>query len=599
MQQFRQNHGDSKKTWACISELIGNNHEEQDIPDKIYDNNNIPISDNEDKANIFNKYFSEIGLELKSKIKSVDLDPIDSVPQINNEMSLELTSEQEITDVVKSLNNVGAGYDKINSKLFKATFNAILDVFVHLFNLCLSTGTFPRALKIAVIKPVFKNGDPKETNNYRPISILPFISKILEELICSRLKMHLTNNSIIHQNQFGFQKNHSTYMPILLLQETITKSFEDSNHAIGIYLDLRKAFDTVDIGLLMKKLQKYGIRNKSWNIIRSYLTHRKQCVKIGDAFSDYRDVQIGVPQGSILGPVLFLLYINDLPEICTNAMCLLYADDTAIVVRQKSGEEAQKTVDELMPRLSRWFAANYLTLNTKKSFSQNYSNTSQFKVKVCIDGCDIAESKEVRYLGVMIDASMKFTSHINLTANTISRNIGIISRIRYFIDEKIAYLLYNSMILPHLNYCCLIWGVNYASQLQRLIILQKRAVRLIIQIYPPMSSKPVFQQFKILKIPEIAKMQMVMVMHKFLISELPVSIQALYEKEQEPQRPRRFTKHIKEHFSYRNYRIFTTSLTGPKLWNSICARAFPALNQIPRSKMAIKKICRAHLVNNQ
>ena len=219
-----------------------------------------------------------------------------------------------------------------------------------------------------------------------------------------------------------------------------------------------------------------------------------------------------------------------------------------------------------------------------------------FKIAVSLNGEDLKEGKEIKYLGTIIDKSLKFTKHISYTANVISRNIGIISRMRSYIDEKTTLVLYHTMISPYLNYCCLIWGVNYASQLQRLTVLQKRAVRLIVKIYPPFSSDPVFKKFKLLKIHELAKTQMVLVMHKFLLGYLPTSFDTIYVKEDEPVRPRRFTKHLKEPFSNRNYRLFTTTLLGPKLWNKICAPSFPSNTPITRSKYVVKNICRSYFL---
>ena len=590
--KFNENRNNPKKMWATISELMGKSTDNDSAPKHICNTEGVRISDNAVQAEILNNYFSEIGLELKSKILRVDFDPIAPIARVDEEMTLNLTTEQELTDVIMKLNNVGAGYDGINSKIFKCTFQSIINILIHFFNTCLRAGVFPNLLKIAVIKPIYKGGDSSEKNNYRPISMLPFMSKILEKLIENRLSLHLLNNSILHDKQFGFQKGRSTYMPHLLLQDTITKSFEESEYAIGIYLDLRKAFDTVDTEILLKKLDKYGIRSKSLDILTSYLQGRKQCVKINDNISDFREVRIGVPQGSILGPTLFSLYINDLPKISPDMTCLLYADDTAIILKQKNIDDLQNNVHQIMPKLSLWLAANYLSLNITKTFTQHYSlATPNFRVDVRINGSSINEKDDVLYLGVIIDKSMKFSSHIKQVANTISRNIGVISRIRYYIDPKIAYLLYNSMILPYLNYCCMIWGINYASQLQNLTVLQKRAVRLILKVYPPTSSQPIFKEYKILKIPDLAKTQMILVMHRFLTNQLPESIKTLYAVE-DVVRIRRFKKHIKIPFSNRNYRIFTTSISGPKLWNEICAPLYNTIDMIPRSKQIIKNVCK-------
>ena len=298
--------------------------------------------------------------------------------------------------------------------------------------------------------------DRQEVSNYRPISILPFMSKILEKLIYCRLINHLDDNHTIHDNQFGFQKNKATYVPILLLQDTITRVFEEGEFALGLYLDIKKAFETVNIRLLLNKLYKYGIRNKSLKIITSYLHERTQQVKIRNSCSSFRNITMGVPQGSILGPILFIIYLNDLPKISDEMTCLSYADDTAIIFKNKSSSHLQVTVDKLLLRISDWFNANFLSLNVTKTYTQHYTTrSSDFKLKVSINNIAVEEKANLKYLGVVIDKSLKFTKHIANISNVISRNIGIIARVRYFLDKRTAHILYNSLILPYLNYCCL------------------------------------------------------------------------------------------------------------------------------------------------
>ena len=596
-EEIQNNRGNSKATWKTIFKLIGKRSDAENSYDSLMDEHGKSVQTDVEKAECFNAYFAEVGSKLKEKIRKVDLDPLELITDVANEMSLPPTSYDELSKVITDLNNVAAGHDHINAKIFKSSYRHIFDHILHLYNACLCAGIFPDILKIAMIKPIYKSGDKKQPNNYRPISILPFMSKILEQLIHSRLIKHLTDNALIHENQFGFQKNRSTYMPLLILQEIITKSFEEGEHVLGIFLDLRKAFDTVDINILLGKLKRLGIRSKSFQIIQSFLRNRKQCVKIGQSISSYRQVTMGVPQGSILGPVLFLIYINDLPQISPHITCLLYADDTAILIKHKSPNKLQKIVDEVMPKVSDWFCANLLSLNAAKTFTQHYSNTyPQLRLKVSINGEDVNESNEIRYLGVLLDKQLKFTAHINSVSRIISRNIGIISRVRYFIDSNTAYLLYNSMILPYLNYCCLIWGVNYHSQLQRVTILQKRAVRLIEGVYPPISSKPLFKKYRIMKISDIARTQMILVMHKFLTAQLPLSFNEIYHLHPENVLETRQVKHLKEPKTNRNYRLFTTTLAGPRLWNAVCAPFFRGC-KITSSKRTIKRLCHDHFLN--
>ena len=457
--EFAKHTGNTKETWKTLQTLIKSKSKTDEVPNQIADENGDLLSEDVDIAEKFNSFFTEIGERLRENIPSSSFDPLQLIPNIKAEMDLESTTEEEIISIVQGLNNVGPGADSISSKIFKLSYQAIMRHILHLFNTCLESGIFPSTLKVAIIKPIFKSGDCHLINNYRPISILPFMSKILEKLIYHRLIKHLEENNIIHENQFGFQKNKSTFMPILLLQDAITRAFEEGEFALGLYIDIRKAFDTVNINLLLKKLHNYGIRHKSHGMLSSYLSGRTQSVKIRNSYSAYNDVTMGVPQGSILGPILFLIYINDLPKLNDDMTCLSYADDTAIIFKSKSINHLQAKVNALLEQISEWFHANSLSLNVSKTYSQHYTTrSSEFKLDVKINNFPVEEKDNIRYLGVLIDKSMKFTKHIEHISGIIGRNIGIISRVRFYIDKKTTHLLYNSLILPYLNYCCMIWG---------------------------------------------------------------------------------------------------------------------------------------------
>ena len=597
--EFDKHKGNSKETWKTLQTLIKSKRKTDDVPAQITGEYGNKITDDIEIAEQFNSFFTEIGEKLCESIQPSSFDPLKLVPNIDDEMSLEPTNEIELASIIKGLNNVGAGVDNINSKLFKLSYQAIMKHILRLFNLCLKYGIFPSSFKIAIIKPIFKSGDRQTTNNYRPISILPFMSKILEKLIHCRLVRHLDKNNIIHENQFGFQKNKSTYMPLLLLQDKITRALEDGEIAMGLYLDIKKAFDTVNISILLQKLNKYGIRHNSYNILSSYLSERTQSVKIRNAYSSYRHITMGVPQGSILGPILFIIYINDLPNLSSNITCLSYADDTAILFRGDDIAHLQLKVNTLMMQINSWFNANFLSLNVSKTYTQHYTTRSlDFNLEVKINNILVKENDNIRYLGVLIDKSLKFTKHIDHISNIVGRNIGIISRIRFCIDKRTTHLLYNSLILPYLNYCCMIWGSNYNSQLIRLVILQKRAVRLIEYVYPPHSSDPIFKKYNILKLADIVKSQMLLVMHKFLTGQLPQTFENTYKLFVASSPLRRQVYHLQQPFSNRNYRLFTTSCLGPKLWNTIIAPKFPCLHDVPPSKNVIKKIIRRHFVNS-
>ena len=252
-QEFSKHQHDPKKTWETLHKLLRNKTKPNDIPTKMYNEIGEELIKPQAIAEGFNKFFTEVGLKLKQKINRSSLDPISflrTMPIQN--MTLSPINDNELEQIILQLKDVGAGTDNINSKIFKNSYRSILSKLTYFFNLCLSTATFPKALKIAVIKPIFKKGEVHSLSNYRPISILPFISKILEKIIYNQLYSYISSNNILSDRQFGFRSGHSTYMPIMLIQDLITKAFESNEYVIGIYLDLCKAFDTVDQDILLK-----------------------------------------------------------------------------------------------------------------------------------------------------------------------------------------------------------------------------------------------------------------------------------------------------------------------------------------------------------
>ena len=449
-----------KQMWNTLNQHALGKSSVDHLPSSFVTTNQEVVDTPHEIAESFNTFFSSIGKTLQSSIEPCSDNPLTFVRNCSNTKDeIELTNCDEVARIIDNMKNVGAGVDNINGKLFKIAYRAIIHHLVHFINCCLRAGVFPKGLKTAVVKPIFKSGEKTDMNNYRPISILPYISKVFEKIIHHRMMEHVTQNDILCCNQFGFRKGHSTYMPLLFLQEKITRGFESSKVTCGIYLDFKRAFDTVEHSILLNKLSAYGFSGTFLKLIKSYLSDRYQCVEFQSFRSKLQKVSIGVPQGSILGPLLFILYINDLPNACAEASTLLYADDTAIFFEAENTAALQNMLDTSLPLLCRWFQINKLSLNTKKTFYQVY-NTSGYmqNIRVILNGSLIQYSETVKYLGMLISTDLKWNKHIDHIAAIVSRNIGIMNRAKFFLGQKHLLLLYNSLVLPYLNYCCLIWG---------------------------------------------------------------------------------------------------------------------------------------------
>ena len=344
----------------------------------------------------------------------------------------------------------------------------------------------------------------------------------------------------------------------------------------------------------MRKLKYIGIKGDLYDILKSYLAHRTQITRINGSESGTTDVLMGVPQGSILGPLLFLIYINDLVNASALATFYLFADDTAVLIKATDFDELQQKVSAVTADISQWFKANRLSLNVQKTNYQIYSRSRSQDLKVKLNDTSVLRKSCIKYLGILVDENLKWKSQIKNVSTVISRNIGIMSRVKYFLDAKQLVLLYNTLVLPYLNYCAVVWGANYGSTLKPIILLQKRAVRIIGKkpFFHP--STPLFIKYKILKLPDIVKEQNIMIMFAFINNCLPLVISEMFKLN--TSRATRHAKHMEEPYAATNYRIFSLPCSAPKAWNNIVCKLYKDIKDVPPSKIVLKNEVRKYLI---
>ena len=326
------NKGNLKKTRAILKGII-NRNKCKPTQSRFKLSNGQVTDDKQIISEKFNDFFISVGPNLANKIPNQTKSPLSYLgDRLPNTIFLESVSDEEVEGIVNNLKNSAPGYNAITASILKFSLPVIRSPLTHILNMSLLEGVFPNELKIANVLPLYKADDDMSFNNYRPVSVLSVLSKVFERIMYNRLISFLESNKNLFNNQFGFRKQHSTYMALVLLLDKIVKALENGEYVIGIFLDFSKAFDTVDHNILLKKLEYYGIRGVCLDWFKIYLTVRKQYVTYNGIPSSTKLIQYGVPQGSILGPLMFLLYINDLPNVCKSADPILFADDTNLFI---------------------------------------------------------------------------------------------------------------------------------------------------------------------------------------------------------------------------------------------------------------------------
>lgn len=454
--------------------------------------------------NNINTFFANVGKTLAGKIAPQQTlsSYKNTIPSLNSRLKSFVLLDTDVNEVVQVITGLkdtsSVGWDNIPTSIIKRFKHFLAPPLTHIFQICLTEGIFPKCLKKAIVIPVHKAGDKSCVNNYRPISILPALSKILEKIINNRLVKYLESNNILSDKQFGFRPQKSTSQAVHLLTDQIVANLDNGMHAIGIFLDLAKAFDSVSISILLKKLEYVGIRGTQLELLTDYLRDRYQCVKIGENFSvDILNAPFGVPQGSILGVTLFLIYINDLCDLnLQNGMIVSYADDTALLFTGKTRSEATAYAQSGFNTVSNWLFNNVLTLNTQKTKYIHFSirnnntydstnNTLLAHNNVCRSPADAActcptleAAPCIKYLGIMLDANLNFRNHIDLLCKRVRKLIFIFKTIRGASNFKLLRQVYLSLCQSIISYCITSWG----GASKTILLPLERAQRAILKV---------------------------------------------------------------------------------------------------------------------
>lgn len=514
------------KIWEGVRSIISTKPSKSNIPTSIRVDGKLETNQI-DIANSFNDFFTSIANSIRNKIPPTSKRYSDYLKNPNpDSIFLSPVTQEEIIGIIGNISpGKSSGPNSIPIKILRLLENDISKPISILINLSFESGIFPRSLKTSRVVPVYKNkGSSIDVSNYRPISLLSNIEKIYEKVMYNRIIGFLNNHDILYPKQFGFRKQHSTSQAVLTIVERIRHCLDKGELACGVFVDLQKAFDTVDHKILLSKLNHYGIRGKANDWFRSYLTGRLQYVSIGEFKSQLKAILHGVPQGSVLGPLLFLLYINDLHNCIKSSETYHFADDTHLLKFSKSLESLCRGMNADLKRLVCWLNANKISLNSSKTeflVFRSQSRRLEFLPFLILCGKRIYPSKSVKYLGVHVDEHLSWKYHVSSVATKLQRANGMLSKIRHYVPLKSLLNIYHAIFSSHLSYACQVWGTRDTTVAHRILTLQKAALRLITFSEPRSPSLPIFAELGILKFFDLVKVLNIQFIHKFLNSNLP------------------------------------------------------------------------------
>ena len=511
--------------WNVVNNIVRKTSNKNDITEIDYEG--IKCTTKSSICDVFNKHFATAGTKVSTSISG---NPDNKKPalayvkQVTNNFLLSPVSESYICRIVKGLKpKRSTGYDDISNALLQQLIHVIKLPLAVVFNKSIQFGIYPDLMKLAKVIPLHKGGLSSVPDNYRPISLLPVLSKVLERIIYEKLVAHLDANDVLYPKQFGFRKHHSTTDAILCLFGDLLPCLDRKSMLVSIFIDLKKAFDTVPHELILAKLEKIGVRDTELCWFKSYMNNRRQFVQIGNSKSEVTNMRIGVQQGSLLGVLLFQLLINDLPQCLKFSCSILYADDTTIFVHGKSLRFLRTKLQADLDNLSNWLLVNGLKLNVSKTKVMVFEAQGLTpNIALEIDGQMIENVTSFKFLGLNVCADLSFKSHLCQIRQRLSQAIFILRKLAYILPLSCLRTLYYAYFHSHLSYCMIIWfPLLTSAERDSLYKMQKRAVRIISGAKPLQHCMPFFKKEDIVTVHDQVLIENCRLVHRVVNKTCP------------------------------------------------------------------------------
>ena len=508
---------DVKKTWFNINSLLDRSKREP-VTRVVGDDGSV--IEGPEIANHFNNYFISVVSRLTENLPhGIDFAFFNNIKRVVQSCFLEPTDEGAVCAIIQSMPNKGNSLWDFKPNILLSIKNIVGNIIAHLYNMSITVGEYPDILGIGRVVPVFKSGDKKKCNNYRPITTLSTINKIFELLTYSRMLKFIEKFKILSNLQFGFKKATSTTNAIFRFVSDVLPSFNGKSFTIALLLDLRKAFDLVDRDILLHKLSIIGFRGVTGSFLSSYLTNRKQYVNINEHISDTSSINLGVPQGSVLGPLLFNLFINDIVNV-GDAKKILFADDAVFYITEDSLEQCVIKMRFLIAELSDWLKRNKLIPNVDKTKLMMFTPRPIERLPdIYFDGIKLEWVRSFKYLGVIIDDKLNFSAQSAEIGKKLSRLQGVFYSLSSLVPQRTLLTLYNSLVYPVITQSIIIWGGVRESNLKNIKIGMNKILRHVLGVrydennVPLMSSNEMYKSLKLLKFDDIYKFFLLKFVH--------------------------------------------------------------------------------------
>ena len=481
-ENLENNLGNSKKIWKNIQNILPNKKNKTAPNVDLYDHESDSIVPPEETADFINNFFVNIGPNLsKNNNEKWEFEGKNT----NHILQDIFTDIDEVSKLCNHINiNKSSCIVNLSAEIIRDAFLAISDKITDLFNCSFNTSSMPASWKVAKVTPLQKPGNKTEVSNLRPVSLLPLPSKLIEEIVHARIYDHCNSNKLLDERQGGFRPNYSTTSTTAYLLNDLYKAMNEKKISVAVFIDAMKAFDTVNHQILLKKLKYFGIIEKNYAWIKNYLTGRKQCTVANDVVSNEKIITCGVPQGSVCGPLLFLLYINDITSALKNCKVSLYADDTVLYLSHTDMVTATNLLQQDLNSLSKWCKKNRVTINCKKTKYCVFGTKSTIKRANNVDTIISLNNNVLdrvcsyKYLGFILDDRLGFNKHVTELCKLLSHKLFLLAKIRKYLTKEASIMIFKAMIVSLIEYGDILYEGTNTKNLDAVARLFYRGLRI-------------------------------------------------------------------------------------------------------------------------